>query len=302
MGTATLHFDAVSLAWRGFWRKLAAREHPSCIHFRQAWPRFRSRPHVVLLEGSQYCADRCLETALIDALRRVRPISKQPGGAHRIPLGLLLLSRQQLTAEQLRSALEVQRAAGHGRIGEWLQSLGFASEQEVTAALARQWSCPVLRADSPLILAQAAPRIPFTLLEASSMVPVNYVEATATLHIAFSECIDYTTLYAIEQMTGCHTEPCMAAPSFVRAGIQSLADRPEHEFVFECVADAAEFSRIVRSYAARLFASEIRLASCGSYTWVRLLRRTEVTHDLLFGLAHRSRSAPTLIPFLLSAI
>ena len=64
--------------------------------------------------------------------------------SHRVPLGLLLLSRQQLTAAQLRTALEAQRAAGQGKIGEWLRQLGFVTELQVTAALARQWSCPVL--------------------------------------------------------------------------------------------------------------------------------------------------------------
>lgn len=289
MGTASLHFDAVNLAWRGFWRKLAERSnHPSCIHFRQAWPRLRSRPHVVLLQGSRYCSERCLESALRDALGRVHPVSKRTDAPHRIPLGLLLLSRQQLTAEQLRLALEAQRTAGHGRIGDWLQSLGFASELQVTAALARQWSCPLLRTNSSFNLNQTTPRIPLALLDAFSMVPVNYVEATATLHLAVGEGIDYSALYAIEQMTGCHTEPCMAPPSFVRSRLHSLASHPEHEFVFECVADAAECSRIVRSYAARLLVSEIRLAACGSYAWVRLLRRAGSPHDLLLRLPQPS--------------
>ena len=48
------------------------------------------------------------------------------------------------------------------------------------------------------------------------MIPVDYVDSPATLHIAFGEGIDYGVLYAIEQMVGCHTESCMAVPSFVR--------------------------------------------------------------------------------------
>jgi len=301
MGTASLHFDALSLAWRGLWRRFAAHREPqACIHFQQAWHRFRSRPRVVLLDGSRYCMDRCLEQALGEALRRVRSLSRRKDSAHRIPLGLLLLSRQQLTAEQLRIALEAQRAAGHGRIGDWVQSLGFASELQVTAAIARQWSCPVLRPNSSLTLTPAAPPVPIALLEAFCMIPVNYVEATSSLHIAFAEGIDYTTLYAIEQMTGCHTEPCMAAPSFVHARLEALPSRPEHEFVFECVADTAEFSRIVRSYAARLSVSEIRLAACGSYIWVRLIRRTRTPHDLLLRLPHLP-SIPAVFPFLAAA-
>ena len=57
--------------------------------------------------------DECLELALLEVLTRARPTPHRAAIApHRIPLGLLLLSRQQLTALQLRTALETQRAAG----------------------------------------------------------------------------------------------------------------------------------------------------------------------------------------------
>ena len=132
--------------------------------------------------------------------------------------------------EQLRAALRAQRSAGRGRIGEWLRTLGFVSEQQVTAALARQWSCPVLRTNSfspgnSTLSAHRAPQIPVTLLESFVMIPVEYVETTATLHIAFGEGIDYSVLYAIEQMLGCRTESCMAVPSLVRQNLQSLSER-----------------------------------------------------------------------------
>jgi hypothetical protein len=63
---------------------------------------------------------------------------------------------------------------------------------------------------------------------------INYVETTSTLHIAFGEGIDYSVLYAIEQMMGCHTETCMAVPSFVRKNLQSISGhRGESEVVFD---------------------------------------------------------------------
>jgi len=62
--------------------------------------------------------------------------------SHRVPLGLLLLSRQQMTAAQLRTALERQRASGEGRIGDWLRRWVLPSELQITAAVARQWRVP----------------------------------------------------------------------------------------------------------------------------------------------------------------
>jgi hypothetical protein len=323
MRTASLTFGACTLAWREFCEKLAPHcGHHDCAHHHGIWRRLRGKSRAILLQGSRYCVDECLERALTDLLRRARSASKPAFAPHRIPLGLLLLSRQQLTAEQLHTALTAQRAAGHGRIGEWLQSLGFASEQQVTAALARQWSCPVLRASSltshsltansstpnsvttnsakarsPASKASRVPQIPVSLLESCVMIPVGYVEATATLHMAFGEGIDYSVLYAIEQMVGCRTEPCMAVPSFVRRNLQTLSRRRrESEVVFDCVTDTAEFARIVRSYCIRIAASEINLAACGPHLWLRLFRSSCPPLDMLLRSPRDSGGLPSLTP------
>jgi hypothetical protein len=293
MGTASIHFDHVSLAWRSFWYKLGKGRASSrdCVHLQSLWRRLRGKMPEVLLDGSRCCLDACLEQVLFDAFERVRSTLKRVAVPHRIPLGLLLVSRQQLTAEQLRTALEAQRSAGHGRLGEWLLSLGFVSEDKITAALARQWSCPVLRARSSLPRISRSPQLPSTLLENFAMIPVDYVEATSTLHLAFGDGVDHNVLYAIEKMTESHTEPCMVASSFARANLQNLLrHRSEYEVTFECLADTAECCRIVRSYCTRLSASEIRLAVCGPYIWVRLFRVSRPPMDLLFRTSSPARS------------
>ena len=297
MGTASIHFDGVSLAWRSFWRSLRlepAGRH-DCIHAQSLWRRLARPNSGVLLEGGRYCVERCMERALFDALRRLASSSRRAQVAHRVPLGLLLLSRQQLTPGQLRIALEAQRHAGRGRLGEWLLSLGFVNEQQITAALARQWSCPVLRVHpSPLRGAHPA-QIPATLLERFVMIPVEYVEASKTLHVAFAEGIDYSVLYAIERMTGCRTQPCMAVPSLVRANLQARSSQHrEHELAFECLTDVTEFARIIRSYCVRVAASEVRLAACGCHTWARLLRPQRPPLDLLLCPPQASSSATSL--------
>jgi len=289
MGTASIHFDHVGLAWRYFWCKLGARRasNGDCVHLQSLWRRLRGRTPGVLLDGSRCCLDACLEPALFDAFEKVRSTLKRAAAPHRIPLGLLLISRQQLTAEQLRTALEAQRGAGHGRLGEWLLSMGFVTEEKITAALARQWSCPMLRSVSLLPRSSRSLQLPLTLLESFTMIPVDYIEGTSTLHLAFGDGVDHNVLYAIEKMTGSHTEHCMAASSFVRAHLQNrLRQRSECEAVFECSADTAECCRIVRSYCSRLSAYEIRLAGCGPYIWVRLFRVSRSPMDLMF---HTSR-------------
>jgi hypothetical protein len=228
------------------------------------------------MDGARYCHSECLELALIEGFSRARRVLRHAAiASHRIPLGLLLLSRGQLTAKQLRAALAAQRAAGQGKIGAWLQMLGFTSEREVTAALARQWSCPVLRSrlGEREIATSHFPSIPALLLESFQMIPVDLVEATGALLIAFSEGIDYTALYAIEQMLGYHTEPCLVSPSILQNSLQALARRRvSKDVILDHVEDGAECARIIGSYAAKVHAEEIRMARCGKHLWVRLER------------------------------
>lgn len=233
-----------------------------------------------MFAGVRYCIDHCLEHALAVSLRRLLDRPLHAGTPHRVPLGLLLLSRQQITADQLQLALETQREHAHGRIGDWLQTMGFVSEPQVTAAVAHQWSCAVLRPG--FVPSPHGPRLPGALLDRFLMLPVDYVEPISTLHLAFAERIDYSVMYAIEQMTGCHTEPCMALPSFIRQNLQAMASqRSDSELVFERVLDVGEASRIIRSYCARVSASEIRLAACAPYLWIRFLCRSREPVDLL---------------------
>jgi hypothetical protein len=242
------------------------------------------------MQGSWYCLEGCLESAVTETLRRLGPVKPSAAFPRRVPLGLLLLSRQELTVEQLRRALGTQRAAGRGKIGEWIQVLGFASELQVTAALARQCSCPVLQGNSFPRTEGRIPLVPLALLESFLMVPIDYIPATATLHVAFSDRVDYTVLYAIEQMLACRTEPCLAPASVLRQYLQARAERrtrnragnrAENEVVFDRVTDAAEIARIVRNYAIRVSATELRLVRCGPHVWVRLHRATAPALDLI---------------------
>ncbi|MGO8796307.1 MAG: hypothetical protein ACLQLC_15915 [Candidatus Sulfotelmatobacter sp.] len=231
------------------------------------------------MRGVLYCSAACLERALIEVLRPERSFSKRARFApHRIPLGLILLSRQQLTTDQLRTALQAQRAAGSAnptpkKIGEWLQEFGFVTEQQVTVALARQWSCPVLRNSFSCIPATRLPAIPALLLESFQVMPVELVEATGSLLMAFGEGIDYSILYAIEQMLGYHTQPCLVRPSVLRNGLLSIArHHGVNDVVFDCLQSVAECAHIIGNYTSTVRAEEVRLARCGEHLWVRLER------------------------------
>lgn len=299
MGKDRMSWKSWNQAWRDFRQKLAV-ECGSCgsSHSRSPWRGLRGRPRGVRLRGSWYCRPECLERAVLEVLGQGQPASRRVLVAgHRVPLGLLLLSRQQLTAAQLRTGLAMQRAAGHGKIGEWLQRLGFATEPQITAALARQWSCPVLRTGPGGLVARDCAPIPVPLLESFQMIPVQLAEATGTLLLAFGEGVDHSVLFAVEQMLGYRTEACLVCPSALQKGLQELAERRgAGDAVFERVEDHGECARIIGSYSARVGAEEVRLARCGGHIWIRLERPLGETVNLVLRAPTDAVSGPRVYP------
>jgi hypothetical protein len=274
-------------SWKSSWLALKRKLAMNCegcggLHSR----RRRGKSRGVSLQGAWYCGAKCLERALPSILEPRRR-GGGSGASHRIPLGLLLLSRQQLTAVQLRTALEAQRSAGHSpaghrKIGEWLQELGFATEWQITVALARQWSCPLLRGHPGSLGEIRLTSIPVLLLETFQMIPVELSEASQTLLMAFSEGIDHSVLYAIEQMLGYRTQACLVCPSTLRRGLDALRQlRGSGDVVFERQEDAGECARIIASYAAKAEAEAIRFAHCGRHLWIRLERIEQETVNLV---------------------
>ncbi len=88
--------------------------------------RLFSRGRGIWLHPQWYCSPQCFEKAAQERFARARvPLLAVPPPRHRIPLGLLMLSRGQLTNRQLRLALEAQNSEGRGRLGGWLAEHGI---------------------------------------------------------------------------------------------------------------------------------------------------------------------------------
>jgi hypothetical protein len=265
--------------WRAMFPRCADRE---CSAARRMRRRLACWHAGVRLNGSWYCSPQCLEKAVRQnyARGRVTALAKR-AAQHRIPLGLLLLSRGQLTNPQLRAALQAQQDSGRGRIGYWLEHLGFATEQQVTAALGLQWACPVLPSSAPRDPACLG-MLPFPLLESFRMLPVRFVAATQVLYIAFCDGIDYPALNAIEQMLDCRTEACLLSHSALDQGLEQMAEKfRSRDLIFEGRREVGEMARITASYALKLGAAEARIVNCGDYLWTRLLSQDAAT-NLLF--------------------
>jgi CheY-like chemotaxis protein len=169
-------------------------------------------------------------------------------------------------------AVEAMRngACDYGKIGDWIEKLGFASEHDVTTALALQWGCPVASSFDPSTI-ESPGSIPLPILEAFQMLPLNYVAATNTLYLAFGERVDHAALYAIEKILDCRTQPCVAGRKSIARKLDALRQTPRpSEVEFGPMNDLAEMARIAASYTARLSPEQVRLCRIGRFIWLRL--------------------------------
>lgn len=268
---------------RNYWRRaLPFCGEVGCSLTRRLWRRARWWNAAIRLDGTRYCAPQCFENAMRQCLARISTAALPAASVHhRIPLGLLLLSRGQLTNRQLRAALEAQKESGRHRLGEWLAKMGYVTEQQVTAALGLQWACPVLiSAVHPDL--RMLRMLPFRWLETFRMLPLQFVPTTRVFYLAFSEGIDYSALYAVEQMLACRTEACLISSSAMDQALEdSGRQRGPGDLLFEGWRDAAEMAHITCGYVLKLGAEEVRAVGCGGYVWVRLSAGPD-TVNLLF--------------------
>jgi len=263
-----------------------------CSSTRRLWRRFRWRHGTIRLHDSLYCAPDCFESAAREQFTRLCAVAvPTPATRHRVPLGLLMISRGQLTNQQLRSALEAQRGSGRQRLGEWLEQMGFATEHQVTAALAQQWACPVLASNAscdPSCLRL----LPYHLLETFRILPVQFVQSTRMFHLALCDGIDYSALYAIEQMLDCRTQACLTTHRAVAQALESIGhERHPRELLFDGWRDASEMARITCGYVLKLGAEAVRLVSCGAFIWARLSTGPDVANLLFHRAAETSHAA-----------
>ena len=181
-------------------------------------------------------------------------------------------------------AVEAMRngACDYGKIGEWFEKLGFASEQDVTTALALQWGCPVVSSFHPSPV-DSPGSIPLPILEAFQMLPFNYAASTNTLSLAFGERVDHAALYAIEKILECRTQPCVAGRKSIARRLELMRQMSHHGDVEFFTRDLTEMSRITSSYVTRLSPKNVRLSRIGRFIWLRLQARSAAT-NLIFCL------------------
>ena len=260
----------------------------NCSGRKSLWRRIWAKRPGIRLDGVLYCHPQCLETAFRRELLRLQRQTPASPAANRMPLGLLMVARGKLTYDQVSAALAAQKKSGTGNIGEWLEKLGFVSEQEITGALALQWGCPV---SSSLESLGGSHNFPLPILETFLMWPLHYVSATNTQYVAFGKRVDHAALYAMEKMMDCSVQPCVASGKAISKLIERLGQESRTgEVEFRSIDDPAEIVRVAIGYIARLDAEEVRMSRVGNFIWL-LLKGHSTTMQLLFRLQSGAQPA-----------
>jgi type IV pilus assembly protein PilB len=132
-------------------------------------------------------------------------------------LGEILVKENLITAEQLRQALEHQRANG-GRLGNSLVKLGFLSDDEVTAVLSRQYGVPSINLAYFEVDPNVIKLVPMETAMKYQVLPLSRVGSSLTLAM-----VDPTNVFAMDDikfMTGFNIEPVVASETAITDAIK----------------------------------------------------------------------------------
>ncbi len=279
--TGSLDHDQRSLHWpASMWPDRSGQDRPggrtgifeTCSHpgCRSGWIHLLRSRSAPVFEGGWTCSTECTAARIAASVRRElngRGIA-QESHRHRIPLGLVMLEQGWITSSQLRQALDAQRTAGAGRLGDWLVRQQGVREELVTRALGLQWSCPVL----PLEFHDSeglTGLVPGLFVDAFGELPLR-VAAGKLLYLGFEDRLGPVLALAVERITGLRVESGLVQGSLFRPAHTRMlnAKFPPVELI-EASGESALVNALAKSIE-RVRPAESRLVRVHDCLWLRM--------------------------------
>jgi len=247
--------------------------NPECSRNWLAFLKDRRRP---VFERAWGCSPHCIATIVETAVRRElgeqgRAIGDRPH-RHRMPLGLILLQQGRITHAQLQRALDLQRRARSGSIGQWLIEQCGLPQECVTHALGMQWGCPVVSVDGfiPNAMALAVPRL---LVERLGMLPLR-IAGERILYLAFAGQPDASAAFALERMSGLKVECALVDQAQWRAARERLCDSDFVDAAFDQVGDTESMVKDIAFTLGKIRPISSRLVRVHQFFWLRMWLET----------------------------
>jgi type IV pilus assembly protein PilB len=163
-------------------------------------------------------------------------------------LGEILIKESLITTDQLRQALEHQKANG-GRLGTCLMKLGFISDDEITGVLSRQYGVPSINLKFYEVDASVIKLIPQDTAVRYQIVPLSRVGSTLT--IAMTDPTNVFAMDDIKFMTGFNVEPVVASETAIAEAITKFYGEVE---------SGEELDKVMKDLSAE-DAADLELAS-----------------------------------------
>ena len=237
------------------------------------WMQRRRNRATPVFEGGWTCSAACSAGRLLAAIRR-ESMGRQSAWIahrHRIPLGLLMMEQGWITQAQLRRALDAQKAAGTGRLGEWLVRQRAVHASQVTRALAMQWNCPVLPAATH-DTAAVTPVMPRLFVDAFGALPLR-LAGDNLLYLGFEQRPDPVLSLALTRMLEIRVEYGIVPESEFRPALREMvrAEFPPVELV-EAVNESAA-ARAMAHALEKAHPVASRLVRIHNLLWLRFWRR-----------------------------
>jgi hypothetical protein len=197
----------------------------------------------------------------------------------RVSIASVMLSKDYLTEDELRSAQAHSRVSGED-LEAVLVRMGLVDEWHLASARAIQWGYPVLGRDR--ISQSVDADLPLTLMRGFSAVPLHYSSSAKRLVMGFVYRVDHSLLDSLEQVTGCRAEPCFITPTELHYQMERLeAARENREIILEDSMTAGEMANVVGGLALEIRARDVSLSRCRDYVWMRLSGKRRMI-DVLF--------------------
>jgi hypothetical protein len=239
--------------------------------------RGRNRAH---FEDAWTCSAACMRASVMKSIRRELGQLAETASPHRhrVPLGLVLLAQGLVTHPQLQQALQAQRHAGTGKIGDWLTREFGVGEEAIMRALGLQWNCPVLSAEGfePEAMALTLPRI---LVEKNGMVPLRSAGA-GLLYMAFADQKDSSAAFALARMHDLRVESGLTSSSFYHAARERLLECTYAPATLAEVADVERLAGAVATLIEKAQPFSARLVRVYGHFWLRMRLEWSATHAL----------------------
>ena len=137
-------------------------------------------------------------------------------------LGEILFRWGLIDKDKLTEAMKVSKSNGQ-RLGQTLVELGYVSEEDVTKAIAKQFSLEYIVLESQNVPENAAKLVPEELMKKHGIIPLGMVNGK--LKLVITDPLDLDTLDLVRFRLNTELDCCLAAPSRINAIVNKQTDK-----------------------------------------------------------------------------